>query len=160
MQPFYSRSAINIKKFQKSVFISLGIQHARRILNTSSVTCPALLYFSILPHQLNDFWKGKKLLKLNMFWFSLKYLSETFLILRRTVEIWSKIYISINVKYPLILSDFNKNWPLLGNFKKISWKYAKWELSNPMRTDMKQVIVAFHNFKNAHNYWINSDEIR
>jgi hypothetical protein len=43
--------------------------------------------------------------------------------------------------------------------QKISWKDAKWELSHCKRADMMQVIVAFHNFMNAPNYWVNFHEI-
>ena len=36
-------------------------------------------------------------------------------------------------------------------------KNAEWELSYSKRTDMMQVIVAFHNFMNARNYRMNFD---
>ena len=37
------------------------------------------------------------------------FFSETFLILRRMSEEWSKMCIALPVKYPLFLSDFNEN---------------------------------------------------
>jgi hypothetical protein len=37
-----------------SVFVDLGIQHPMRIAILSSVTCPALQYFSTLSHKLHD----------------------------------------------------------------------------------------------------------
>jgi len=36
-------------------------------------------------------------------------LSETFLILRRIERYMIKMFIGVHVKYPLFLSDFNKN---------------------------------------------------
>ena len=73
------------------------------------------------------------------FWFSLKLLSGTFLILR-IIEIWSKIHISIQVKYPLFLPDFNETWIFWNEFLKIlkfkiSWKSVQWEPSCSMQTD-------------------------
>jgi hypothetical protein len=56
-----------------------------------------------------------------VFWFSLKGLLETFLILRRT-EILPQRYISLHVKNPLFLSDFNETWIILTYFRKI-FKY-------------------------------------
>ena len=54
----------------------------RRII-FSSVACPAVPYFSTLPHERYDFRKKGHWTK-KMFRFSLQILSETFLILRRT----------------------------------------------------------------------------
>jgi len=46
-------------------------------------------------------------------------LSETFLILRTTErDMIKKISISVHVKYPSFLSDFNKNLNFLGRFSK------------------------------------------
>jgi hypothetical protein len=52
-------------------------------------------------------------------WFSLQTLYETFIILRRTEEIWSKIYIGLHVKLPLLLSDFNETWNFSTDFRKL-----------------------------------------
>ena len=38
--------------------------------------------------------------------------------------------------------------------KKKSWKDVNWELSNFKQTDMMEIIVPFHNFMYAPNYWI------
>jgi len=43
--------------------------------------------------------------------------------------------------------------------KKNLWKDAKWEPSLSKRTDMMQVILAFHRFTNAPNAWMNFDVI-
>ena len=70
------------------VFIDLGIQHAMRMSHIvlSSVACPALQYFSTLPHK-------RRNLKTNLlnikcvFLFYLQILFEIFHILRRAEEI-------------------------------------------------------------------------
>jgi len=43
-----------------------------------------------------------------MFWFSLQFLFETFLIPRRTERNAIKMYNGLHIKYPLFLSDFNE----------------------------------------------------
>jgi len=41
------------------VFVALGIQHAMRIRQISSVASAALQYFSMLSHKRHDFFKEK-----------------------------------------------------------------------------------------------------
>jgi hypothetical protein len=84
------------------------------------VTCGlfgSAIFFHI-SHKRHDFWE--KVIEQKMFWFSVELLSETFLILgwiqRDTIE----MYIGLHVKHPLFLSDFNKNWIFLKDFKKIT----------------------------------------
>jgi hypothetical protein len=98
-----------------------------------SVACPALQYLSTLSHEWHDFRKEKKrkekkrkekkrkekkrkekkrkekVIDLKcVFCFSLKILSATVLILRRTERDMIKtIYIDLHLKNPLFLSDFN-----------------------------------------------------
>jgi hypothetical protein len=90
-----------------------------------SLTCPvrnahapfchlfSLRLYCILPHYLinGTVYRKKKLLSTKcVFWFSLQILSDTFLILKKWSEIWSKIYVGPRVQHPLFLSNFNETW--------------------------------------------------
>jgi hypothetical protein len=83
------------------------------------------------------------------------------------------MYIGLQVKYPLFLSDFNKKLSFLDRFStiyQISLKSAQWEPSCSIQTDrhtdaridkqtdMTKLIVAFRNFVNApkNGYYIDS----
>jgi len=105
-----------------------------------SVACLAVLHFSTLSHEWHDL--KKKLLDINcVFWFSLRLLCETLiLILRRTERYVIKMYIGLRVKYLLFMSDFNESWTLSADFRKIpkykmSWKSYLWEPTFSVRTD-------------------------
>jgi len=65
----------------------------------SSVACLAVQYFPTLSHKRHDF-RGKKIIEHKIvFWFSLQFLSKTFLILRRnerdTINKYIHIYMYI-----------------------------------------------------------------
>jgi hypothetical protein len=118
------------------VFVALGI-HAMRMRHID--LSPATFYS--FPHCLiNGTIFENKFLNTNcVYWFSLQFLSETFLILRRNERDIIKMYISLHVKYPLFVTDFNKTWIFRTDFRKllkykISWKSVKWEPSCSMRT--------------------------
>ena len=75
-----------------------------------------------------------------MFWISLQFLSENFLILRRTVQDATKMSIGLHEKYPLFLSDFNGTSLSSMDFRKIqnyhiSWKSVQWKPSCSTLTD-------------------------
>ena len=99
---------------------------------------------------------GKDLLNIKcVFWSSLHFLSETFLILRRIQWDIIKMYICLNVKYQLYLSDFKQHQIFLSYFRKrlkyqISWKSVQWEPSCSIRTDRHtmKLTVAFCNSVN------------
>jgi len=107
-----------------------------------SAACPALLYFSKLPHKFNGFQKALLNVKC-AYGLSLKVLSETFLILRRTERdriinvLWS------SREVPLAVSDFNETRKLLTDFQKI-FKYqislnsVQWEPSCCVQTDKRR----------------------
>ena len=133
------------------------MQCARSIL--SSVTCPAILYFSTLSYQWHDYWK-KLLLKMRcVFWFYLQLWSEILLILRRNERDMIKNVSYSSRKIPVILVRLTILEISQQNFqKKKSWKDAEWEPSHSKRTSMMQIRVAFHNFLNEPNYGMNIDE--
>jgi len=64
--------------------------------------------------------KKKKMEHRSVFWFPVRLLSETFLILRRTewARYGQKVYIDLHVNYPLFSSDFNKTCIFSTNFGK------------------------------------------
>ena len=74
----------------------------------SSLASPVLPNFFNVVSQTAGF-PTEKLQKTKcVFWFSLQILSETFLIRIRTERGMIKMYIGLHIKYPLLLSDFNK----------------------------------------------------
>jgi len=103
-----------------------------------------------------------------MFWFSLQFLPDTFLILRSTQGDRSEMSLGLQVKCPSYLSDFNVIWIFLTDFQE---KYSNVKFHensssgsrgvpikqtdrpiNRMtdgRTDMTNLIVPFRNFANA-----------
>jgi hypothetical protein len=74
-------------------------------------------------------------------------------------EIWSEMFISLHVKYPLCLSDFNETWLFSTDFQKHSnIKFHENPSSGSRvvpcgrtdrRTDMTHLIAAFRNLANA-----------
>jgi len=98
--------------------------------------CPAPLY-NIFPHYLiNGTIFVKKLLNTKcVFWFSLQFLSETFLILRRTERDIIKNVFWSSCEVPVICQISMK--PELKSFEntQISWKSVQWEPDCSMPTD-------------------------
>jgi hypothetical protein len=128
------------------VFVALVIQHAfrmRRIV-LSPEACLAVQHFPRYLINCTIFEKKKKKRLLNTYcvsWFCLQLLLETFPILKRIDWDRANVYIiSLHVKYPSFLSDFNESWISSTDFLKIlkckiSWKPLQWEPSCSMRTD-------------------------
>ena len=111
-----------------------------------------------LLHKRHEF-RGKKVFSTkSVFWFSLRLLSETFLILRRTER---DIIIKSVCKVPLFLSDFNETRIFSADFRKIlkyiSWKSSRLEPScstwrngqKDVQPDVTELTFAFRNFANA-----------
>jgi hypothetical protein len=71
-----------------------------------SMACPALQYFSTLSHKLHVL--QKKLLNTKCVSSFSIVLCETFLILRGPERDMIKMYIGLQVKYALFLSDLNE----------------------------------------------------
>ena len=122
--------------------LSYPANNAMRRIILSSVAYLVPPYFCTLSHNDIVFAKKKKKKVSNttyLFWFSLKLLPETFLILRRTLcNIVINVKMSWN-KYPPFLSDFNETWIFSTDFRKklkyqISWKSVQWEPSS-VQTD-------------------------
>jgi len=114
--------------------------------------------FCTLSYKRHDF--RRKLLSVKcVIRFSLQSLCETFLVLRITErDMIKKMSSAPPVMYLFFLSDFNKTWIALIDFRKflkcqISWKSIQWKPKCSMRTngrtDMTKLIVAFRNFAKA-----------
>jgi len=91
-----------------------------------------------------------------VFWFSLKHLSKTFLILRRIKrERLTYTYTGLHVKYPLFLSDISIYWNVMIDFRKIPNTKFRENQSNGCRvvpcarTARTKPTVAFRNFAKA-----------
>jgi hypothetical protein len=92
--------------------VAFCIQHAMRKhrIILSSVACPAVQYFSTLSHNETIL---KKILNVQcVFWFSPQFVSEIFLILRRTDQDFIKNICWSLCKVPVILTRFWWNWNL------------------------------------------------
>jgi hypothetical protein len=146
--------------YSECVFVAPSMQCTCTIL--SSVTCPAVLYFSTLSQKLHDFRKKKLLNMKCVSIFSTAFFLKLFSFLEEMSEICSKMCVGLHVKYRLFLSDFNESFSST-DFPKIlkcliSWKFVQWELSCSIRTDRRteimKLIVAFHNFAKAPEVYI------
>jgi len=120
---------------------------------------PAPLY-SIFPHRLKkrrDLKKKEKVIEHDMcvlifsttvVW-NISHSKDNF------SEIWSQMYIGLQLQYSLFFSDSNETSIFLTDFYKIlkyqiSWKSFQWEPSCSYgQTDMTKLVVVFRNFANA-----------
>jgi hypothetical protein len=91
---------------------------------------------------------------------------KDFSFLEEVSEIWSNMYISLQVKYPSLLSHFSESWNCSAYLKtnhiyKIWWIPIQWDWIVPRengrrdgqtedgRTNMTKLTIAFRNFANA-----------
>ena len=100
--------------------VALGIQHAKGMRHIFFICGPfgCTIFFHVISER-SRLQKKKVIEQKGVFWFSLQILSETFLILRITRQIWWKMYIGLHAKRLLFLPDFNKSWTFLTDFRKI-----------------------------------------
>ena len=101
---------------------------------------PALFYNISLYNLINGTIKKKVIEHKMGFKFLYNFCLKHFSLYDEMSEIWSKTYTGLQVKYQLLLSDFNKPtifltdiWEILKY--KILWKSDQWKLSCSMRTD-------------------------
>jgi hypothetical protein len=113
--------------YSECVFVGLGIQHAMRMRHIVICDLPGSTIFLHITLTTARFEGGRgKLLKMQcLFWVSLQFLSETFLILRKTKLYIIAMYIGLPVKYPLLLPDFNET----RIFSKENKKILKYQIS-------------------------------
>jgi hypothetical protein len=92
------------------VFVASGIQHAMRVRHIviCGLPCSTIFFHIALQTARNS--KTKTLLNIKqVFWFSLKLLSGTLIVLKRTERDMAKNVYWSPRKVPLLLSDFNEN---------------------------------------------------
>ena len=149
--------------YSEFVSVVLVVQYEKRIYSIIHVLCcvtyPAIQYFPTLFQKRHDFRGKKNVIKKSVFWFSVHFLFETFLTLRKIR--WDMI---INEhrssrKEALFLSHFKQTWLFVTESRKIiNIKFPK----NPFRgsrvvpcgwrdrrTDMTKLVIAIRCFAKA-----------
>ena len=88
----------------------------------SSVACTAIQYFSTLSHKRHGVLKSVTERKMCIFIFYATFVWN--ILILRTEQIWSQMYTSLHVEYPLFLSCFNETSIL----SKYFWKIIKYKI--------------------------------
>jgi hypothetical protein len=120
--------------------LAVFTRHANRII---SAPCwhawPVWLHITFPCYLVNSTNLEKNCWTWNMFWYSIQFLSETFLIVRRVQRDTIIMNIGRYAKCLILLSDFNQTWISSSYFGeilkyKIARKIIRWESSCSMRT--------------------------
>jgi hypothetical protein len=136
-----------------------NLRHAACNAHAPCLLWPARLYntFIYIISQTARFSKKKVIDNKTCFDFVRNVRMKHFSLSEEMSKTWSKMYIDIQVKYPLFLPDFNGTSYLLDRFFEKSSntnfiKSVQWEPSCSMRTDRQtRRSFAFRNFANAPN---------
>jgi len=98
--------AINII-YSKCVSVALGSSMQWAWVMSSSVPCPALQYFSMLPHKQIGFSETCYWIQ-NVSWFSLQPALQCFSCKKNWTKCCWEMYIYLHVQYPLFLSHWKE----------------------------------------------------
>ena len=98
--------AINII-YSKCVSVALGSSMQWALVMSSSVPCPALQYFSMLPHKQIGFSETCYWIQ-NVSWFSLQPALQCFSCKKNWTKCCWEMYIYLHVQYPLFLSHWKE----------------------------------------------------
>jgi len=125
--------------YSESAFVALGIKHAISMRHIVICGLPgSTIYFYDMS---NGTIFEKKVIehKMCVCWFCLQFLSEIFLILRRSKRDMIKNVSWCSSKVPLFFSDFNGTWIFMTCFKvlkyQISWNIVHYSMRIDGQTD-------------------------
>ena len=103
------------------MFVALRVQHATTYAVLPSVACPSIQYFPTLSHKRHDF-RAKNTMEL-----------KTCVLIFTKTSVWKISHSTktcerydhictedLHVKFPLLLSEFNKSWTFSTDFLKIN----------------------------------------
>ena len=97
-----------LRTYSEHVFVALGVQCEMCMRHIFLCGMPSFVIFLYIISQTAQFSKKKVINHEKCYLIFSKIFSETFLILRRIVRDMIKMFIGLQSKYPLFLSDFNE----------------------------------------------------